>query len=211
MFLFSSPLWLVGFFFDQIMKTEMKAEAILSFIEEIGILKSLPRTGWLIHGIKNGESIADHCYRMTLLSMLLADTLVAKGMKLDTEKVMRLSLLHEIAEARIGDIPFTVLTYIPEEAKEIGERKAVTSMLEKFGSIGKWYQELWEEFEQNETTEAKLVRAADKLELMIQVLEYEKLGYQSLNQFWENDWNQRGFDISPLIQEIMELLTKKRT
>ena len=193
------------------MKTEMKAEAILSFIEEIGILKSLPRTGWLIHGIKNGESIADHCYRMTLLSMLLADTLVAKGMKLDTEKVMRLSLLHEIAEARIGDIPFTVLTYIPEEVKEIGERKAVTSMLEKFGSIGKWYQELWEEFEQNETIEAKLVRAADKLELMIQVLEYEKLGYQSLNQFWENDWNQRGFDISPLIQEIMELLTKKRT
>ena len=193
------------------MKTEMKAEAILSFIEEIGILKSLPRTGWLIHGIKNGESIADHCYRMTLLSMLLADTLVAKGMKLDTEKVMRLSLLHEIAEARIGDIPFTVLTYIPEEVKEIGERKAVTSMLEKFGSIGKWYQELWEEFEQNETIEAKLVRAADKLELMIQVLEYEKLGYQSLNQFWENDWNQRGFDISLLIQEIMELLTKKRT
>jgi len=193
------------------MKTEMKAEAILSFIEEIGILKSLPRTGWLIHGIKNGESIADHCYRMTLLSMLLADTLVAKGMKLDTEKVMRLSLLHEIAEARIGDIPFTVLTYIPEEVKETGERKAVTSMLEKFGSIGKWYQELWEEFEQNETIEAKLVRAADKLELMIQVLEYEKLGYQSLNQFWENDWNQRGFDISPLIQEIMELLTKKRT
>ena len=193
------------------MKTEMKAEAILSFIEEIGILKSLPITGWLIHGIKNGESIADHCYRMTLLSMLLADTLVAKGMKLDTEKVMRLSLLHEIAEARIGDIPFTVLTYIPEEVKEIGERKAVTSMLEKFGSIGKWYQELWEEFEQNETIEAKLVRAADKLELMIQVLEYEKLGYQSLNQFWENDWNQRGFDISPLIQEIMELLTKKST
>ena len=193
------------------MKIEMKAEAILSFIEEIGILKSLPRTGWLIHGIKNGESIADHCYRMTLLSMLLADTLVAKGMKLDTEKVMRLSLLHEIAEARIGDIPFTVLTYIPEEVKETGERKAVTSMLEKFGSIGKWYQELWEEFEQNETIEAKLVRAADKLELMIQVLEYEKLGYQSLNQFWENDWNQRGFDISPLIQEIMELLTKKRT
>jgi len=193
------------------MKTEMKAEAILSFIEEIGILKSLPRTGWLIHGIKNGESIADHCYRMTLLSMVLADTLVAKGMKIDTEKVMRLSLLHEIAEARIGDIPFTTLTYIPEEVKETGERKAVTSMLEKFGSIGKWYQELWEEFEKNETIEAKLVRAADKLELMIQVLEYEKLGYQSLNQFWENDWNQRGFGISPLIQEIMELLTKKRT
>ena len=84
-------------------------------------------------------------------------------------------------------------------------------MLEQFGSIGEWYQELWEEFEQNETIEAKLVRAADKLELMIQVLEYEKLGYQSLDQFWENDWNQQGFGVNPLVQEIMELLTKERT
>ena len=189
----------------------MKAEAILNFIEEIGILKSLPRTGWLVHGIKNGESIADHCYRMTLLSMILADTLITQGIKLDTEKVMRLALLHEIAEARIGDIPFTVLTYIPQEIKELGEKKAVTSMLEQFGSIGRWYQELWTEFEQNETIEAKLVRAADKLELMIQVLEYEKLGYQSLDQFWENDWNQQGFGVNPLVQEIMELLTKERT
>ena len=189
----------------------MKAEAILNFIEEIGILKSLPRTGWLVHGIKNGESIADHCYRMTLLSMILADTLITQGIKLDTEKVMRLALLHEIAEARIGDIPFTVLTYIPQEIKGLGEKKAVTSMLEQFGSIGRWYQELWTEFEQNETIEAKLVRAADKLELMIQVLEYEKLGYQSLDQFWENDWNQQGFGVNPLVQEIMELLTKERT
>ena len=193
------------------MKVKMKAEAILNFIEEIGILKNLPRTGWLIHGIKNGESIADHCYRMTLLSMVLVDTLVAKGLKLDAEKVMRLALLHEIAETRIGDIPFTVLDYIPETVKEKGERKAVTSLLEQFGSIGEWYQELWEEFEQNETIEAKIVRAADKLELMIQVLEYERLGYQSLDQFWENDWNQKGFGVNPLIQEIMALLTKKRT
>ena len=80
------------------MKTEMKAEAILSFIEEIGILKSLPRTGWLIHGIKNGESIADHCYRMTLLSMVLADTLVAKGMKIDTEKFGAQNLQNGITE-----------------------------------------------------------------------------------------------------------------
>ena len=142
--------------------------------------------------------------------MVLADTLVAKGLKLDTEKVMRLALLHEIAETRIGDIPFTVLDYIPETVKEKGERKAVKSMLEQFENIGEWYQELWEEFEQNETIEAKIVRAADKLELMIQVLEYEKLGYQSLDQFWENDWNQNGFDVNPLIQEIMALLTKKR-
>ena len=59
--------------------------------------------GWLVHGIKNAESVADHCYRMSLLSMILSDALVEKGIGLDTEKVMRLALLHEIAEVLIKE------------------------------------------------------------------------------------------------------------
>ncbi|MBI1927725.1 HD domain-containing protein, partial [Candidatus Poribacteria bacterium] len=51
----------------------MDAQAVLNFIEEIGVLKNLPRTGWRFRGIKDAESVADHCYRVSLLSMLLAD------------------------------------------------------------------------------------------------------------------------------------------
>ena len=188
----------------------MNAEAVLDFIEEIGVLKNLPRTGWRFRGIKDAESIADHCYRVSLLSMILADVLAEQGVPLDVEKVMRLALLHEVAEARIGDLPFPSLEYIPEEVKEAGEQAAVESMFERFGPLQKKYIQLWQEFEEGTSIEGKLVRAADKLELMIQVLEYEKIGYRSLDKFWTNPWNYRNFDDSPLIREIMDLLYQRR-
>ncbi|MCZ6677581.1 MAG: HD family hydrolase [Candidatus Poribacteria bacterium] len=188
----------------------MNAEAVLDFIEEIGVLKNLPRTGWRFRGIKDAESVADHCYRVSLLSMILADVLAEQGIAVNAEKVMRLALLHEIAEARIGDIPFPALEYIPEDVKEAGERAAVKSMFENFGVLQKKYLALWEEFEGGTSLEGKLVRAADKLELMIQVLEYEKIGYRSLDKFWINPWNHRNFDDYPLIREIMDLLVERR-
>ena len=188
----------------------MNAQAVLDFIEEIGVLKNLPRTGWRFRGIKDAESIADHCYRVSLLSMILADVLTEQEVPLDVEKVMRLALLHEVAEARIGDLPFPALKYISEGVKTTGERAAVESMFEHFGPLQQKYMQLWEEFEKGTSIEGKLVRAADKLELMIQVLEYEKIGYRSLDKFWTNPWNFRNFDVSPLIKEIIDLLYQRR-
>ena len=188
----------------------MNAQAILDFIEEIGVLKNLPRTGWRFRGIKDAESVADHCYRVSLLSMILADVLTEQEVPLNVEKVMRLALLHEVAEARIGDLPFPALEYIPEVVKKTGEQAAVESMFEHFGPLQKKYMQLWDEFEKGTSIEGKLVRAADKLELMIQVLEYEKIGYRSLDKFWTNPWNFRSFDDSPLIQEIIDLLYQRR-
>ena len=115
----------------------MNAQVVLDFIEEIGVLKNLPRTGWRFRGIKDAESIADHCYRVSLLSMILADVLTEQEVSLEVEKVMRLALLHEVAEARIGDLPFPALKYIPEEVKAAGERAAVESMFEHFGPLQK--------------------------------------------------------------------------
>ena len=188
----------------------MNAKVILDFIEEIGVLKNIPRTGWRFRGIKDAESVADHCYRVSLLSMILADVLKAEDIPLDVEKVMRLALLHEIAEARIGDVPFPALKYIPEDIKVDAEQAAVSAMLADFGSLGEKYTCLWEEFEEGTSLEAKLVRAVDKLELMIQAFEYEKIGYRSLDKFWENDWNQLGFNTYPQIREIMDVLLERR-
>lgn len=188
----------------------MNARVILDFIQEIGVLKNIPRTGWRFRGIKDAESVADHCYRVSLLSMMLADVLSAEDVPLDVEKVMRLALLHEIAEARIGDVPFPALDYIPEAVKEEAEQAAVSAMLADFGSLGAQYTKLWKEFEEGTSLEAKLVRAVDKLELMIQVFEYEKVGYRSLDRFWDNDWNQQSFDAYPQIREIMDVLIEKR-
>ena len=188
----------------------LNAKAILDFIEEMSVLKNLPRTGWRFQGIKDGESVADHCYRVSLLSMILADLLTTHGVCLDTEKVMRMALLHEVAEARIGDVPFPALKYIPEDVKENGEKAAVESMFEEFGTVGEKYIEIWEEFEGNTSVEGQLVRAADKLELMIQAYEYEKVGYRTLDKFWTNSWNRQGVRQFTQIQEIMDLLLERR-
>ena len=174
------------------------------------MLKNLPRTGWRFQGIKDGESVADHCYRVSLLSMILADLLKTHGMSLDAEKVMRMALLHEVAEARIGDVPFPALEYISEDVKENGENTAVKSMFDAFGVVGKKYIDIWEEFESNTSVEGQLVRAADKLELMIQAYEYEKIGYRNLDKFWTNSWNRQGVKQFAQIQEIMDLLMERR-
>ncbi len=185
-------------------------DQLLEFLLEIGHLKNLPRTGWRLHGIRNGESVADHSYRVTLLCMVLGDLLCEHGMTVDVDKMVRMAVLHEIAEARIGDIPFPALRYLSEEIKEDAEKSAAQDMLCPLGSAGERYVALWNEFEQAKSPEAILVRASDKLELMIQAYEYEKQGHCSLDRFWENPWNQRGFDTHPLIRQIMDRLVSLR-
>lgn len=188
----------------------MDAQAILDLMEEVGKLKVLPRTGWLLRGLRNVESIADHCYRVSLLAMIFADCLNEEGMEVDVETVMRIALLHDIAESQLGDIPHPATRYIPEDIKEKGERAAVQDMVGAFGKIGDRYVALWQSFEDASSLEAKIVRVADKLEMMIQAFEYENVGYCSLDDFWENTANFRHFNDYPLVQKIMEILQERR-
>jgi putative hydrolase of HD superfamily len=188
----------------------MNASAILNLIQEMNRLKSLPRTGWVIRGITDCESVADHCFGMSYLAMLLADVLVEQGIELDTEKVMRLAMVHEMGEARITDLPWPAMRHIPPEAKKIAEGSAVDDMMRAFGTLGQRYIDLWKEFEAGDTLEAQLVKAVDKLEMMIQVSQYEWVGYRSLDEFWENPMNFKFFDVFPLIEELIDLLTERR-
>lgn len=190
---------------------EISADEVLNFIEEVGRLKNISRSGWRFHGITGDtESISDHCYRVSLLAMLLGDILVENSVKLDMNRVMRIAILHEIGEARVGDIPFPVLKYIDEEYKSSAEDKAVSEMLNGLGKIGQRYYKLWYEFEQGSSLEGRLVKAADKLELMIQVYQYEEVGYRNLEKFWTNPWNMQEFDLHEFIGKLMHTLVEKR-
>jgi putative hydrolase of HD superfamily len=110
----------------------------------------------------------------------------------------------------MGDIPHPASRYIPEDIKEQGERAAVQDMVETFGKLGDRYVALWQSFEDASTIEAKIVRIADKLEMMIQAFEYENVGYRCLDDFWGNIANFRHFNDYPLVQEIMILLQDRR-
>ena len=94
-------------------------------------------------------------------------------------------------------------------SKKLAKKLHLQSMFEGFDTLLQKYTDLWEEFEKGTSLEGKLVRAADKLELMIQVFEYEQLGYRSLDKFWTNAWNHEGFDDYALVREIMDLLVER--
>ncbi len=141
---------------------------------EAGKLKRLPRTGWLLKGIPNLESIADHSFRVSLITMFLADELKAKGLEIDVERALKIALLHDLAEARLTDIPPTAQYYID---KSKAEKKAAMEMLLSTPRP--------REYEEGLSLEGRLVKFADKLEMLIQAYEYEKTGFKDLNEFWK--------------------------
>src|SRR4051812_41576320 len=81
---------------------------MLSTLIELQRLKRLDRTGWTLRGLPNGtESVAAHSFGVSVTAMLLADRCTARGVSLDVEKVLRIALLHDWAETRVGDMPRT--------------------------------------------------------------------------------------------------------
>lgn len=143
--------------------------SLKEFMDYAGRLKRLRRAGWVIRGIPEAESVADHSYRAALLGYLLA-----KERELDAEKVMIMLLIHDIGESIIGDI-------IPEGEEFIDKRKAegeaVRRILNTLGTLGKEMYGIWEEFSYGNSEEAKLARMVDKAEMAYQAKEYKNMGF----------------------------------
>ena len=163
-------------------------ERIVDLILELDLLESMPRMGFLLSGVSHAESVAAHCYGVALTAMLMAD---AMPQPVDAQRVLRMALLHEVSEARVTDLPYRTMSYIAPAAKSAAERAAARDLLQP---VDEAYASLWEEFEVAKTLEARIVRAADKIQMMVKVLHYEREGRGDLTDFWrnveynENDW-----------------------
>jgi len=187
---------------------EKNLKEMIKFCKIVGKLKKTKRTGWITRiGIKDPESVADHTFRTAVLAMLVADL---KGM--DTEKMMRMALLHDVGEAIIGDWD-AIKTELEGrlEEKQRKENEAlheILSLLPK--EIKDKYAKLWEEIVKRETPESKLLKELDKLEFLIQAAEYEKEGYdkEKLEFSWKNE--KKNIKDSDLVK-IVELLEKERS
>lgn len=186
------------------------AGAILEFVHEAGTLKNTRRTGWQWRGITQCESIADHSWRVVLLSMVIADALVARGEPIDTERVLRMATLHEISEVRIGDIPFPAFAYIGRETKARAEAAAVVDLSAPLAEAGATYAPTFHAFEAADTVEAKIVKAADKLEMMLQASEYEMTGYRGLQDFFDNKRTFAEIETNDLLKALSDALKQRR-
>ncbi len=145
--------------------------SLLAFFATAGRLKSEPRRGWVLKlGVRDPESVADHSYRTALIAMVYADARL-----LDTEKVMKMALIHDLPEAIVGDrTPGEVTRRRKRESESAAIRKILDDLPERQRSE---YLGVWGEFSRGRSREARLVRQVDKLEMALQAVEYRRAGW----------------------------------
>lgn len=139
----------------------------VKFLELVGNLKHMKRTGWVLRNVKDCESISGHMYRMGMMSFLLDGS---QG--LDRIRVMELALVHDLAESIVGDI--TPYCGISREEKLLREFSAMSEISELLGPSKDKLLELFNEYEAGQTAEAKFVKDLDRLDMVMQAFEYEK-------------------------------------
>ena len=152
------------------------------------------------------EHVASHMHRMAVFALLNKDP------KLDTLKLVRCAVMHDVAEAMIGDLS-------PQQMKEQGITKADKYKLERAGMLemaavlgdeetAAFLVSCWDEYEDQTTPEAKWIKDIDLLEMSIQAHEYETEQFCELNTFY------RGLPDrvqDPWLRTVAEELMKRRT
>jgi len=142
----------------------MDFKDLANFLHEVGTLKRMIRNSYQTLG-SGGETIAEHIFRCTIIAYCLA-----KIEKANEEKTIKMCLLHDICEARTGDLNFIHARYVrafeAEARKDQGEKIP----------IGKEMRKLLDEFEEEKSKEAILAKDADVLEQLLQEKEHYETG-----------------------------------
>jgi putative hydrolase of HD superfamily len=140
-------------------------DAIANFLFEVGMLKRTPRTGLQFLG-SGEESVAEHVFRVVFIGYSLA----RMEQDVDELKVLKMCFLHDLPEARIGDLNYVNKKYVTAD-----ETKAIRDLAETI-PFGGDIEQVIEEFNRAETREAQLANDADQLELILMLKEYKDLG-----------------------------------
>jgi putative hydrolase of HD superfamily len=173
-----------------------------SFFQKILELKNIPRQGWKDKlDMDDVESVADHSYSTAIMSMVLSDL---EG--LDTEKIIRMALLHDLAESIIGDIT-------PDKMNDIRkiniENKAMVQILENLPSnVSQQYIALWNDFQKNSSREANFLHEIDKLEMVFQAKFYFDKGIskEKLRSFFKTaNIEIKNKQLRDILSRILEL------
>ena len=171
------------------------------FFHSILHLKSVRRAGWVSKvKVEDAESVADHTFSMATMGMLLSDILV-----FDTHRIIKMVLIHDLAESIVGD-------YIPGDVsarqKLVKEKEAMKYILSNLPKeIREEYEKIWLEYLHNRTEIAGFVHRLDKLEMALQAYQYSKQGYAEklLAPFFESASTAVG-DTGDIISEILKSL-----
>ena len=137
----------------------MKPAELLEFLAMAEKLKCNTRHSYTSSG--RHESVAEHSFRLALMAYMVSDEVP----EIDTDKVIRMCLIHDLGEAITGDIP----SFEKTDSDEAAEDSAVSGFVNQLPEYWKKHLgEMYSEMNELKTPEAKLYKALDKLEAVIQ-------------------------------------------
>lgn len=148
---------------------DQHAVAVAEFAFELGVLKRMRRAGWWHVGVRDPESVAEHSLRVAQLASLIA---TAEGA--EPGRAALLAIWHDSQETRTGDIPHTARPYLDQCSPDSITADQTAALPE---AARKTVQEAVTEYESQQTAEARCARDADKLECLVQAIEYREAGY----------------------------------
>src|SRR5262245_24507153 len=156
-------------------QSDDQAAGTAAFAYEMGVLKRLRRSGWWHAGIRDPESVAEHSLRVAQLAALIA---AEEGG--DPARAALLGIWHDSQETRTGDMPHTARPYLTAQPNETITADQVSALPPAAaqavaGAVA--------EYEARETIEAICARDADKLECLIQAIEYGEIGAARIQEW----------------------------
>ncbi|CAK7896450.1 5'-deoxynucleotidase Ygk1p [[Candida] anglica] len=186
---------------------KMRLNYILAFIQIVRLLKTQKRTGWVDHKVPHAsvESISDHMYRMSVISLLITNPEVNK------DKCVKIAVVHDLAEALVGDItPFDGVTKPEKSRREFETIKYLSSIVKEYNpKAAEEILELWLDYEEIRCLEARYVKDIDKFEMIQQAWDFEQEygDKYNLSQFY----SARDQIKTPEFQELCDELISQRT
>lgn len=150
-----------------------RAREEVAFLREVSRLKKVQRTGWVLRGVGGPggavESVADHSFGVALCASLV------EGDGVDWRKATRMALVHDMAEAVVGDIaPGQGVSDAEKHAMEASAMDALINGCLRGSPRAREIEALWHEYEARETPEARAVKDCDRLEMILQADAYER-------------------------------------
>lgn len=172
-------------------------DGCLAFIREAERLKDVLRSAHTSSGRR--ESTAEHTWRLCLMAMVFAGEFPG----VDFTRLLQICVIHDLGEAIGGDIPAVEQYAVPDKAAR--ERADLLTLLAPLpNAMQAQFLGLWEEYEQAQTVEARLVKGLDKLETIIQ--HNQGANPEGFDYAFNLGYGQKHMDAHPLFAAIRKVV-----
>lgn len=178
----------------------MNTSTFLEILSVAEKLKCNTRHSWTSSG--RHESVAEHSWRIALMALLMRDEFP----NIDMDKVIRMCLIHDLGEAFTGDIP----AFDKKEEDSKKEDEIFLQWIETFPTHYKEeFIELLAEMNERKTEEAKLYKALDNLEAVIQHNEADISTWIPLEYDLQFTYASDKVEFSPYLKELKKEIDKR--